>query len=80
MSDPEPVSPPPDARSQALAFLSGAVTEHLHTTRRLTRARDEADRLRGALTVAEQTVREAERDRDGISALVKDALDLVRGL
>ena len=68
----------PTAQSQGIAFLQGAIAEHLHTTRRLTRARDEADRLRSALAAAEQTVREVERDRDGISVIVKDALDLAR--
>ena len=70
--------PEPTEREQVIAFLSGATTEHLHATSRLIRARGECDRLRKALAAAEQTVREAERDRDASADIVRDALSLAR--
>lgn len=68
----------PNQQRQVLGFLDGAIKDHLHTTTRLTRARDEVDRLRRQLAVAEQTVAEAERDRDAVRQVVVDALSLAR--
>lgn len=65
-------------KGQVLGFLDGAIKEHLHTTSRLTRARDEVDRLRRALAVAEQTVAEALRDSESGRDILRDALDLAR--
>jgi hypothetical protein len=68
----------PSPEKSVLDFLGGAIKEHLHATARLTRARDEADRLRSALAAAEQTVREAERDHSSSTEIVRDALSLAR--